>query len=119
MRINYLCESTLISSLTSILTAQVVPQRGSTEARVAGVVAEGLVARTLVGDDEVTRFDRHRADEDGQQGYGDYQQDDEGSAGVDVGPHQTHKQAQQKDYRGVQYCVPVTLRKHSYCLGHW
>lgn len=76
--------------LAPTLTAQVVPQSGGIEARVAGVVVEGLVARSLVGDDKVTRFDCHGTDEDGQQGYGDHQQDDEGSAGVDVRAHQTH-----------------------------
>lgn len=98
------------------LTAQVVPQRGSAEARVAGVVAEGLVARTPVGDDEILRFDRHRTDEDGQQWYGDNQQDYEGGAGVNVGTNQTHKQTQQQDYCRVQHCVPVTLRKHPHPL---
>lgn len=100
--------------LAPTLTAQVVPQSCGIEARVAGIVVVGLVARCLVGDDKVKRFDRHGTDEDGQQGYGDHQQDDEGGAGVDVCAHQTHKQTQQKDYWGVQHCVPVTLRKHTH-----
>lgn len=100
------------------LTAQVVPQSGNIKACVAGVVVEGLVARSLVGDEKIARFDRHGTDEDGQQWYGDHQQDDEGGAGVDVGSHQTHEQTQQKDYRGVQNRVPVTLRKHTHHLRH-
>lgn len=79
---------------------------------------DGLVAGSLVGDDKISRLDRHRADEDGQQGYGDHQQDDEGGAGVDVGAHQTHKQTQQQDDGGVEHCVPVTLRKHMHPAGH-
>lgn len=94
---------TFTSSLTSIwcppprLTAQVIPQSGGIVAGVAGIVVDGLVARSLVGDDKISRLDRHRTDEDGQQGYGDHQQDDEGGAGVDVGAHQTHKQTQEQD----------------------
>lgn len=52
---------------------------------------EGLVARSVVGNDEFLRFDCYRTDEDRQQRYSDHQKDDEGSAGVDVGAHQTHK----------------------------
>lgn len=89
----------LATNLTSpTLTVQVVPQGGGVVARVAGVEADGLVARPLVGDDKITWTDRQRTDEDGQQGHGDHQQDDEGGARVDVGAHQTHKQTQQEDY---------------------
>lgn len=51
-----------------------------------------------MGDDKVSWFDGHKTDEDGQQGYGDHQQNDEGGAGIDVGAHQTHKQTEKKDY---------------------
>lgn len=109
----------LAINLTSqTLTVQVVPQGGGVVACVAGVEADGLVARPLVGDDKIMWTDRQRTDEDGQQGHGDHQQDDEGSARVDVGAHQTHKQTQQKYYRGVQHRVPVTLRKHPHPSGH-
>lgn len=100
------------------LTAQVAPQRGGAEARVAGVVAAGLVPGSLVDDDKVLRSDRHKADEDGQQGNGDHQQDGEGRAGIDVSAHQAHKQAEQKDDGGVEHRVPVTLGKHPHPLGH-
>lgn len=76
---------------------QVVPQRCGIEACVAGVVMDGLVAGSLVCDDKILRFNRHCADKDGKQGYSDHQQDGEGSAGVDVGAHQAHKQTQQED----------------------
>lgn len=109
---------TSITLVPLILTAQVVSQSGSIEARIAGVVVEGLVAGPPVGNDKITRFDRHRTDEDGQQGYSDHQQDGEGGAGVDVGAHQADKQTEQEDYRGVQHCVPVTLRKHPHPPGH-
>lgn len=82
-----------------ILTAQVIPQCCSTETRVAGIVAEGLIARTRMGDNEILRFNCHRTDKDGQQGYSNHQQDDEGCAGVDMSAHQTNKQTQQQDYR--------------------
>lgn len=49
-------------------------------------------------DDKLTWFDCHKADEDGQQGHGDHQQNDEGGAGVDVGAHQTHEQTEQENY---------------------
>lgn len=99
----FACECTFTSPLHKslaplILTAQVVPQCGSAEACIAGVVAVGLVTRSLVDDDKVAWFDCHKTDEDRQQGYGDHQQNDEGSAGIDVGPHKTHKQTEQKDY---------------------
>lgn len=79
---------------------------------------EGLVARSVVGNEEFLRFDCYRTDEDRQQRYSDHQKDDEGSAGVDVGAHQTHKQTQQKDYCRIQHCVPVTLGKHPHARGH-
>lgn len=107
------CFTHRVSYPNRTLTAQVVSQRGSTETRVAGVVAEGLVAGSLVGDDKFSRFDSHWTDENGQQGYSDHQQDDKGGAGVDVGADQTHNQTQQEDHRRVQHRVPVTLRKHS------
>lgn len=71
-----------------------------------------------MGDDEVLRFDRHGADEDGQQGHGHHQQDHEGGAAVDVGAHQTHEQTQKKDHGGVEHCVPVALRENPNPLGH-
>lgn len=37
----------------TVLTAQVVPQCCAVEACVAGVVGEGMVARALVGDEEL------------------------------------------------------------------
>ncbi|TNN72476.1 hypothetical protein EYF80_017252 [Liparis tanakae] len=100
------------------LTAQVVPQSGGVEARVAGVVAGGLVVGPLVDEDKITWYDHHGADEDGQQGHGDHQQDDEGGAGVDVGAHQTHEQTQQQHHGGVEHRVPVALWEHAHPLGH-
>lgn len=100
------------------LTAQVVPQGGGVKTSVASVVAEGLVARKLVGDDKILTFDHHRADEDGQQGYGDQQQDGEGGARVDVGAHQAHNQTQHQDDGGVQHCAPVALGKHLHSHRH-
>lgn len=107
-----------INLLSPTLTMQVVPQRRDTEACVAGIVVDGLVAGSLVGDDKIPRFDRHWADKDGQQGYSDHQQDGEGGAWVDVGAHQAHEQTQQEDNWGVQHCVPVTMRKHPHPHGH-
>lgn len=45
-----------------------------------------------MNDNEGSRFDCHRTDEDGQQRHGDHQQDGEGGAGIDVSAHQTHNE---------------------------
>lgn len=47
-----------------------------------------------VGDEDGARRHHQWADEDGQQGAGDHQQDEEGGARVDVRPHQAHQQTQ-------------------------
>ena len=54
-----MCELYFHILLPPALTAQVVPQSGGVVAGVAGVVVDRLVARSLVCDDKIARFDRH------------------------------------------------------------
>ena len=54
------------------------------------------------GQEDGARAHSEEADKDGGQHQHDHQEDDEGGFGVDLCPHQTHKQAEEEDAGGIE-----------------
>ena len=59
-----------------------------------------------------TRAHGEEADEDAGQHNHDHQEDEEGGLGIDLCPHQTHKQAEEEDAGGIEQRPPIPSWQH-------